>query len=184
MLKADESTHIDELAELLENQMSSSEIFAALFELELNGKIRQLPGKNFVKSFWLSGISYQSKPEEPVQSFRSLGVWEKRTTPTLDVYSSSKTFPREDMYGLTSQMRRASASIGMNIAEGCCRKGNVEMARFLQIAMGSGSELEYQLLLAHDLDYLRNLEYERLATQAVEVKRMLSSVVQKLITDN
>jgi len=60
LLKADESTHIDELVELLENQMSSSEIFAALFELELNGKIRQLPGKNFVKSFWLSGISCQS----------------------------------------------------------------------------------------------------------------------------
>jgi four helix bundle protein len=60
----------------------------------------------------------------------------------------------------------------MNIAEGCCKKGNVELARFLQIAMGSASELEYQLLLAHDLDYLNNSDYERLATQAVEVKRM------------
>jgi four helix bundle protein len=77
-------------------------------------------------------------------------------------------------------MRRASSSIGMNIAEGCCRKGSEEMARFLQIAMGSASELEYQLLLAHDLDYLRNPEYERLATQAVEVKRMLSSLMQKV----
>ncbi len=84
------------------------------------------------------------------------------------------------MYGLTSQMRRSSGSIGMNIAEGCCRKGSTETARFLQIAMGSASELEYQLLLAHDLDYLRNLEYERLATQAVEVKRMLSSLMQKV----
>jgi four helix bundle protein len=79
----------------------------------------------------------------------------------------------------------------MNIAEGCCRKGKVEMGRFLQIAMGSASELEYQLLLAHDLDYLRNPEYERLARQAVEVKPMLSSLMQKvkavnrkLITDN
>jgi four helix bundle protein len=68
----------------------------------------------------------------------------------------------------------------MNIAEGCCRKGNVEMARFLQIAMGSASELEYQLLLAHDLDYLRNPGYEGLATQVVEVKRMLSSLMQKV----
>ena len=84
------------------------------------------------------------------------------------------------MYGLTSQMRRAPASIGMNIAEGCCRKGNVEMARFLQIAMGSASQLEYQLLLAHDLDYLRNPGYEFLATQVVEVKRMLSSLMQKV----
>ena len=99
---------------------------------------------------------------------------------TLDVYASSKTFPRDEMFGLTSQMRRASASIGMNIAEGCCRKGDVEMARFLQIAMGSASELEYQLLLAHDLDYLRNPGYEGLTTQVVEVKRMLSSLMQKV----
>jgi four helix bundle protein len=100
------------------------------------------------------------------------------------MYATSKTSPREEMYGLTSQMRRASASRGMNIAEGCCRKGNVEMARFLQMAMGSASELEYQLLLAHDSDYLRNPEYEGLATQAVEVKRMLSSLVQKVKADN
>ena len=84
------------------------------------------------------------------------------------------------MYGLTSQMRRSSASIGMNIAEGCCRKGNIEMGRFLQIAMGSASELEYQLLLAHDLEYLQNPDYEKLSTQAVEVKRMLSSLMQKV----
>ncbi len=115
-----------------------------------------------------------------MQSFRSLRVWEKSHRLTLDVYTSSKAFPREEMYGLTSQMRRASASMGMNIAEGCCRKGDAEMARFLQMAMGSASELEYQLLLAHDLDYLRNPEYERLAEQAVEVKRMLSSLMQKV----
>jgi len=84
------------------------------------------------------------------------------------------------MYGLTSQMRRSSASIGMNIAEGCCRKGNIEMGRFLQIAMGSASELEYQLLLARDLEYLQNPDYEKLSTQAVEVKRMLSSLMQKV----
>jgi four helix bundle protein len=115
-----------------------------------------------------------------VQSFRSLRVWEKAHKLTLEVYTSSKGFPREEMYGLTSQMRRASASIGMNIAEGCCRKGSVEMARFLQIALGSASELEYQLLLAHDLRYFQNPEYELLASQAVEVKRMLSSLMQKV----
>jgi four helix bundle protein len=115
-----------------------------------------------------------------MQSFRSLRVWEKSHRLTLDVYSHSKVFPRDEMYGLTSQMRRASASIGMNIAEGCCRKGSAEMARFLQIAMGSAGELEYQLLLAHDLEYLRNPGYERLAAQVVEVKRMLSSLMQKV----
>ena len=115
-----------------------------------------------------------------MQSFRSLRVWEKAHKLTLDIYTSSKAFPREEVYGLTSQMRRSSASVGMNIAEGCCRKGNVEMGRFLQIAMGSASELEYQLLLAHELAYLQNPEYERLSAQAVEVKRMLSSLMQKV----
>ena len=115
-----------------------------------------------------------------MQSFRSLRVWEKAHKLTLDVYTCSKAFPREETYGLTSQMRRASASIGMNIAEGCCRKGGTEMARFLQIAIGSASEVEYQLLLAYDLEYLRNPEYDRLAIQVVEVKRMLSSLMQKV----
>jgi four helix bundle protein len=112
-----------------------------------------------------------------MQSFRNLRVWEKSHRLTLDIYALSKAFPRDEMFGLTSQMRRASASIGMNIAEGCCRKGDIEMARFLQIAMGSASELEHRILLAHDLDYLRNPAYERLAIQVVEVKRMLSSLM-------
>jgi len=115
-----------------------------------------------------------------MQSFRNLRVWEKSHRLTLDVYASSKAFPRDEIYGLTSQMRRASASIGMNIAEGCCRKGDAEMVRFLQMAMGSASELEYQLLLVHDLEYLHNPAYERLAMQVVEVKRMLSSLMQKV----
>jgi len=92
----------------------------------------------------------------------------------------SKSFPRDEIFGLTSQMRRASASIGMNIAEGCCRKGDAEMARFLQIAMGSASELEYQFLLAHDLEYLHNPAYESLTEQVVEVKKVLSSLMQKV----
>jgi four helix bundle protein len=77
-------------------------------------------------------------------------------------------------------MRRSAASIGANIAEGCCRKGDAEMGRFLQMAMGSASELEYQLLLAHDLRYLRVSEYQRLEIQVIEVKRMLSSLLRKV----
>jgi four helix bundle protein len=68
----------------------------------------------------------------------------------------------------------------MNIAEGCCRKGDAEMARFLQMAMGSASDLEYQILLAHDLDYLQNPGYERLSAQVVELKKMLSSLMQRV----
>ena len=121
-----------------------------------------------------------------MQSFRNLRVWEKAHQLTLEVYTASKTFPRDEMFGLTSQMRRASSSIGMNIAEGCCRKGDVEMARFLQIAMGSASELEYQILLVHDLNYLCDQGYESLTMQVVEIKKMLSSLMQKVkgLTDN
>jgi len=119
-----------------------------------------------------------------MQSLRNLRVWEKAHELTLGVNASSKAFPRDEMFGLTSQMRRASASIGMNIAEGCCRKVDLEMGRFLQIAMGSASELEYQFLLAHDLKYLSDAEYGSLAVQVVEVKKMLSSLMQKVKASN
>jgi len=119
-----------------------------------------------------------------MQTFRNLRVWEKAHTLTLDVYRSSRAFPREELYGLTSQMRRSSASIGANIAEGCCRKGDCEMGRFLQIAMGSASELEYHLLLAHDLAMLEAEDYQRLFEEAIEVKRMLASLIKKLKADS
>lgn len=113
-----------------------------------------------------------------MQSFRNLRVWEKSHRLTLDVYACSKALPRDEIYGLTSQMRRSAASIGMNIAEGCCRKGDVEMGRFLQMAIGSASELEYQLLLAYDLKYLQNPTYDALTSQVIEVKKMLSSLMR------
>lgn len=115
-----------------------------------------------------------------MQSFKNLKVWEKAHTLTLDVYNTSMSFLHEEMYGLTSQMRRSSASIGANIAEGSCRKGGGDFGRFLQIAMGSASELEYQLLLAHDLELLNSLDYERLSGEVCEVKRMLASFIHKL----
>lgn len=115
-----------------------------------------------------------------MQDFRNLKVWEKAHCLTLDVYKASKSFPRDEMYGVTSQMRRAAASIGANIAEGACRRGDIDFARFLQISVGSASELEYHLLLARDLDLLKVSDYQRLSDEAVEVKRMLSSLMQKL----
>ena len=115
-----------------------------------------------------------------MQDFRNLRVWEKAHALTLDVYKASKCFPREEIYGLTSQMRRASASIGANIAEGACRRGDVDFARFLQMAVGSASELEYHLLLARDLKLMEASDYHRLSDKAVEVKRMLASLLQKL----
>jgi four helix bundle protein len=90
------------------------------------------------------------------------------------------TFPKEEMYGLTSQIRRSCAWIPANIAEGCGRAGEIELARFLQIAMGSASELEYHLMLSHDLEILKTLDYNQLATDVSEVKRMLTSFILKL----
>ncbi|HEY1678022.1 MAG TPA: four helix bundle protein [Candidatus Sulfotelmatobacter sp.] len=118
-----------------------------------------------------------------MQSFRNLKVWEKAHGLTLDVYRSSRCFPREEMYGVTSQMRRASASIAANIAEGSCRQGDIEFARFVQIAAGSASEVEYHLLLAHDLGFLAEADYTRLSREVVEVKRMLASLMKKLRAD-
>jgi four helix bundle protein len=119
-----------------------------------------------------------------MQDFRNLRVWERAHQLALDIYKSSSAFPREEIYGLTSQMRRASISIGANIAEGCCRQGDAELRRFLQIAMGSASELEYEVLLAHDLAMLKSAEYEALSTEVTEVKRMLASLIQKLRADS
>jgi len=118
-----------------------------------------------------------------MQSFRNLKVWEKAHVLTLDVYKASKSFPRDEIYGLTSQMRRASVSIGSNIAEGTCRRGDADFARFLQMAAGSASELEYHLLLARDLELLEARDYQQLSDGTVEVKRMLASLMQKLRAD-
>jgi four helix bundle protein len=86
-----------------------------------------------------------------MRDFRNLQVWEKAHALALSVYKATVSFPKEELYGLTSQIRRSSTSIPTNIAEGCGRNGDAELARFMSIGMGSASELEYQLLLAHDL---------------------------------
>ena len=102
-----------------------------------------------------------------MKDFRELKVWWKGHRPTLDVYEATAGFPREGMHGFTAQLRSSCASTPANMADGCGRSGDTELARFMQIAMGSASELEYQLLLA-------------LSRRAVEVKLMLSTSINKL----
>jgi four helix bundle protein len=104
-------------------------------------------------------------------------VWEKSHELTLMVYRASAKFPKEEIYGLTSQMRRSSASIPTNIAEGSGRSTDADFQRFLQIALGSASELQYQLLLAKDLDYLAQGQYDQMATSVIEVKKMLAAFI-------
>jgi four helix bundle protein len=113
-----------------------------------------------------------------VQDFRQLKVWEVGHRLTLNIYRASRSFPSSESYGITSQMRRCSASIPANIAEGCGRGSDAEFSRFLQIAMGSASELEYFLLLSRDLEYLDVRTHEELTQSATEVKRMLTSLMQ------
>ncbi len=115
-----------------------------------------------------------------MQDFHKLQVWTKAHTLTLQVYRQTRQFPREELYGLTPQMRRAAASVATNIAEGCGRGGPKELAQFCQIALGSASELEYQLLLAKDLGYLEEASYQLLDGQTVEIKRMLTALVARL----
>jgi four helix bundle protein len=99
---------------------------------------------------------------------------------TLAVYRASGAFPAEERYGLTSQLRRAASSIAANIAEGCGRVGDSELSRFLQIAFASASELEYHLLLARDLKYLKDTDFESLNAGTQEVKRMLYSFIKTI----
>ena len=119
----------------------------------------------------------------PVKDFRELKVWQKAHQLTLAVYELTATFPREELYGLTAQLRRAGSSIAANLAEGCGRNEDAELARFCSIAMGSASELEYHLLLARDLKLIKPKDYEALNQQATELKRMLTALMQKLIAD-
>ena len=111
-----------------------------------------------------------------MRNYRDLAVWEKAHRLTLAVYKNTKAFPNDERFGLTSQMRRASASIAANLAEGCGRRSDGEMGRFIQIAMGSGAELSYHLLLARDLGLLESKVYQGLDSDLGAVMRMMSSL--------
>jgi four helix bundle protein len=118
-----------------------------------------------------------------MKNFRDLQVWEKAHLFTLEVYRVTKGFPREELYGLTSQLRRAAASIPANIAEGCGKASGPDFAKFLQIAFGSACECEYHILLAKDLNILGMTEHGGLEANIVEVKRMLASLISKVRSD-
>jgi four helix bundle protein len=110
-----------------------------------------------------------------MRDYRDLKVWEKAQRLTLAVYRGTAHFPKAELFGLTSQIRRSSVSIEANLAEGCGRRSDGEMARFFQIAMGSGAELSCHLLLARDLGFMNSAEYTTLHESASEVLRMLSA---------
>ena len=125
-------------------------------------------------------MSNEQVPEkrDAVKNYKELLVWQKAHQMTLDIYNATGSFPKEELYGLTSQLRRSAASIGANIAQGSGRRSNNEICRFLQIARGSASEVEYHLLLARDLKFLREEDFQKLSRQADELQRMLTALIQ------
>lgn len=119
-----------------------------------------------------------------MRDFRNLSVWEKSHKLTLLIYQFTSTFPNEELYGLTSQMRRSAASISSNIAEGCGRNSQPQLARFLNIAFGSASELEYQIILSKDLELINPNTFKELSDNITEIKRMLYSLIQVINFDS
>jgi four helix bundle protein len=118
-----------------------------------------------------------------MKDFRKLRVWEKAHQMVLDSYKATIDFPKQELFGLVSQIRRCSSSIPANIAEGCGRLGNSELHRFLQIACGSANELEYHFLLARDLGYLSKQCHADLEKQLLDLKRMLVALTRKVGSD-
>ena len=115
-----------------------------------------------------------------MKDFRKLNVWEKAHQLTLKIYNVTEEFPREELYGLISQIRRAAVSIPTNIAEGSVRSSDADFARFLHIALGSPSELEYLILLSKDLKFIQSEVQEELNAEINEIKKMLITFIKKL----
>lgn len=117
-----------------------------------------------------------------MKDFRDLKVWQKAHQFALNIYAATKSYPKEELYGLTSQIRRASLSIPTNIAEGCGKYTDADFARFCQIAFGSASEVEYLILFSRDIGLIKNNAYNELDNAVVEIKKMLGSLLHKLRT--
>lgn len=115
-----------------------------------------------------------------MKNFRDLKIWSASHNLALEIYNITKKFPSEEKFGITSQLRRASLSIPTNIAEGCGRGNDSDFSRFLQIAFGSASEVEYLLLFSFELKFLNETEYLKFAGEIVEIKKSISALIKKL----
>jgi len=115
-----------------------------------------------------------------MKDFRQLVVWEKAHVFTKDIYNSLSNFPKDEIYGLTSQLKRATISIPTNIAEGCGRGSDADFKRFIHIAFGSASEVEYLIFLSYELSFIDQENYTRLNNQINEIKKMLAGLINKL----
>jgi four helix bundle protein len=115
-----------------------------------------------------------------MRDFRKYAVWEQSHALTLRLYQETKNFPKEELYGLVSQIRRATTSIPTNIAEGAAKVSEKDFARFLGISFGSASELEYLMLLSHELGFIEPQKYESIHQEIVSIKKQLYHLINKL----
>ena len=120
-----------------------------------------------------------------MQDFQSLEIWKKSLSLVLSIYKITENdFPKSELFTLTTQIRRAASSIPTNIAEGCGRRTNKDFAHFIQMAIGSSSEVEYQLILAKDLKYITEETWKSLSKNITEIRKMMLSFNKKLSTHN
>lgn len=118
-----------------------------------------------------------------MRDYQQLEIWQRSHKLTLRVYSLTQTFPKEEIYGLVSQMRRSASSVPTNIAEGCGRNSSKELNKFLVIAAGSSSELQYQFFLSKDLKYISESVFKELFDEIIQIKKMIYSYCERLKAD-
>lgn len=115
---------------------------------------------------------------EKIKSFTDLKAWQKSHLFVLSIYTITKSFPKEERYGIVDQMRRAAISISSNIAEGFSRHSGLEKKQFYYLALGSLTELQNQLLVSKDVSYISPEVFQRLAKDSVEVSRLINSLIK------
>lgn len=118
-----------------------------------------------------------------MRDYQHLEIWQRSHKLTLKIYSITQAFPKEELYGLVSQMRRSVSSVPTNIAEGCGRESIAELKRFLTIAAGSSSELQYQFILSKDLNYIDETLFKELFDEIPQIRRMFYSYSERLKAD-
>jgi len=114
-----------------------------------------------------------------IKSFTDLNTWKEGHKLVLDIYRITKNFPREEQFGLTIQLRRAGVSFTSNIAEGFSRNSYKEKLQFYSIALGSLTEIQNQLLVAKDIDYMTKEEFDKIAEQTIIVNKITNGIIKK-----
>lgn len=118
----------------------------------------------------------------PIKSFTGLDAWKEAHKLAISIYKATKLFPKEEIYGLTNQVRRAAVSVSSNIAEGFSRRSNLEKKQFYHLALGSLTEVQNQILIARDIGYITRLDFDSLASQTITVSKLINSLIKYVST--